>query len=330
MSEITVGLTCPSCGGTISISEGEESVNCQYCDSTLHVAGDQGVTTISMRNMVTEDKAMDVTRKWWKKGLKARDLDKVGKIEEMYPIYLPFWNIGTRVAGWVCGYNERQVTDSKGRTHTERDYKEEMVLQDHRFIEIACDPGDLGIARLDYIAGESIIQDTDMIPCFKSTTSRDDAIIRAKNKALSDGERSAHVEHVTFRKLHVLPRSMSLVNYPVWVVRYNYHDRSYMLTVDGVNGRAMSGRAPGDPLYQSLAATGGASAGGLIAAAGIASGYPTAAVFCVAIGVVVLYFTYRFFRHGSERAEGDFKDKKSSKIKIGDVASLAVGRRRRY
>ncbi|HOK28329.1 MAG TPA: hypothetical protein PLI21_04825, partial [Methanomassiliicoccaceae archaeon] len=70
------------------------------------------------------------TQVWWRKGFKARDLKNVGTITEVYPIYLPFWSIGTRVAGWVCGYEERSTTDSKGNTRTEKVYKEEMVLQD--------------------------------------------------------------------------------------------------------------------------------------------------------------------------------------------------------
>jgi hypothetical protein len=107
-----------------------------------------------------------------------------------------------------------------------------------------------------------------------------------------------------------------MIYYPVWVVRYSYHDRMYMDTVDGVTGQVLSGRAPGDPLFQSLAMTGGAVVGGLIAAGGLiygssAGGYevPTIAFL---IGLGVLFVAYRFFRHGSERVEGEFKEKKAS------------------
>ena len=58
------------------------------------------------------------------------------------------------VAGWICGYEERTRSDGK-RTYTERIPKEELVLRDYRFSEIACDPGDLGIKKLKNMDGET-------------------------------------------------------------------------------------------------------------------------------------------------------------------------------
>lgn len=328
MSDLSVGLNCPACGGAISIQEGDDTVNCKYCDSTLYVEGDQGVQTIAMRNKLDQNAAISSAQKWWGKGLKARDLKTAGAVVECYPIYLPFWSVGTRVAGWVCGYEERTHTDSKGNTRTERIYKEEMVLQDLGFSEIACDPGDLGIRSMRSFAGESSFEDFSMIPTFESTTSRDTAIDRAKADALRRGRASARVPHVTFEKLHVLLKRTSMIYYPVWVVRYTYHERMYLLTVDGVTGQVLSGRAPGDPLYQSLAATAGTSAGGLATAGGIwALGAGSELGFAgVAIGLIIMAFTYMFFRHGSERTEGDFDDKKKLDLKqLGDLGKVIGG-----
>ncbi|HUW43180.1 MAG TPA: hypothetical protein VMW02_02970, partial [Thermoplasmata archaeon] len=111
----------------------------------------------------------------------------------------------------------------------------------------------------------------------------------------------------------------------VWVVRYSYQDRMYMDTVDGVTGQVLSGRAPGDPLYQALAATGGASVGGLIAAVGILLGTADARIAILGLvgGVIVLGISYLFFRHGSERAQGDFKDKgMSAKDAVKQIQQL--------
>lgn len=316
VSGISIGLNCPTCGGAISIAEGESVVNCQYCSSTLFVEGDRGVTTVAFKNRLTRDSAMSAVAQWWRRGLKARDLPKVGKILEAYPLYLPFWRTTTRVAGWICGYEERRTTDSKGNVRTERIPKEVMVLQDYAYSEIACDPGDLGIRTLKNLVGETGFADFEMIPTFEATTSRDDAVAHAKADALGKARASARVPHVTFERLHVFPRSLTMVYYPIWVIRYDYRGRMYMGTVDGVTGQVLSGRAPGDPLYQSLAVTGGASAGGLIAAAGIIVGNMEGdlmiALAGLAVGLVVLLFAYRFFRHGSERVEGEFKEKRAS------------------
>jgi len=88
----------------------------------------------------------------------------------------------------------------------------------------------------------------------------------------------------------------------------------YMTTVDGVTGQVLSGRAPGDPLFQSLAITAGTSVGGLAAAVGIIMSSVAAELMIVGLlaGGVILYITYRFFRHGSEIVEGEFKNKPAS------------------
>jgi DNA-directed RNA polymerase subunit RPC12/RpoP len=326
MTDISVGLNCPACGGAVSVVEGESTVVCPYCSSTLFIEGDQGVTTIAFRNKMTREGAMESSRRWWSKGWKARDLKRVGKTTEVYPIYLPFWRAWTRVAGWICGYEIRRHTDSKGRVHEQKVPKEVMVLNDYQFSEIAADPGDLGIRSLRNFAGETSFADFDMIPTFEATTSKDDAVTRAKTDAQSRARASARVPRVTMERLHVLPRRLSMAYYPVWIVRYTYRDRMYMTTVDGVTGQVLSGRAPGDPLFQSLAITAGTSVGGLAAALGIILSSVATELMIAGLvaGGVILYITYRFFRHGSEIVEGEFKHKPASVAQtIKDLQSAA-------
>lgn len=245
---------------------------------------------------------------------------------ESYPIYLPFWKSTTRVAGWVCGYEERRHTDQKGNVTVEKIPKEVMVLQDFVFSEIACDPGDLGIRTMKNFAGETTFADFEEIPTFESTTSKDDAITHGVNDSLAKARANAHVPKVTLDTLKAFSKGLTMIYYPVWVVRYNYRDRMYMDTVDGVTGQVLSGRAPGDPMYQSLAMTGGTSVGGLIAAGAIIYGQSVGdyriALAGLAIGAVVLFLTYRFFRHGSEIIQGEFKEKKSLAAAMKQVQQI--------
>jgi len=311
---ISVGLSCPACGGAVSVVEGENTLVCPYCSSTLFVEGDQGVTTVAFKNKMSRERAMEASRLWWSRGWKARDLKTVGRTTEVYPIYLPFWRAMTRVAGWICGYEIRRTTDSKGRVHEEKIPKEVMVLNDYQFSDIAADPGDLGIRTLRNFSGETGFADFDMIPTFEATTSKDDAVARARSDALSRARSSARVPRVTMERLHVLPRRLSMVYYPIWVVRYTYRDRMYMTTVDGITGQVLSGRAPGDPLFQSMAITAGTSVGGLVAAFGILLSEVDYRLMlgALAVGGIILYMTYRFFRHGSEIVEGEFRHKPAS------------------
>lgn len=317
------------------MDEGENTVLCSYCNSTLFVEGDKGVSTIAFRQKMLKDTAMASSQAWWKKGWKARDLKTTGKITEVYPIYLPFWKTNTRVAGWICGYEERRRTDSKGNTTVERIPKEVMVLQDYVFSEIACDPGDLGIRTMKNFMGETGFTDFEMIPTFEATTSKDDVVVKANNDAMARARSSAHVPHVTFERLHLFPKALTMIYYPIWVVRYNYRDRMYMDTVDGVTGQVLSGRAPGDPMFQSIAVTAGTFFGGLAAVAGIlggdSMGEPKIALVGVGVGLAILYLAYRFFRHGSEIVQGEFKEKRSSigsgMKQLTDVAKQLEGLR---
>jgi len=331
---ISVSLNCPLCGGDIKIAEGERTISCKYCGSMLFVEGDNGITTIAFKNRVDKAAARAVSEEWFRTGWKARDLRKEAKVLEMYPIYLPFWSVTMRAMGWICGYDERTYSDSKGNTHTERVPKEEMVLSDYRYSEIACDPGDLGIKELRNFTGETAFEDFQNIPTYEATTSKDDAIKRMSSEAMDAARHSAHVQHVTFQKVHILPKDISMIYYPIWVVRYGYHERMYIYTVDGVTGDIISGRAPGDPLYQSLAITIGTTVGGLVAAGslyvGASSGSdPTIAVIGLAVGAIITFGAYMFFRHGSEIIEGDFTDKKYGIEGIKDmeiVGDLLKGR----
>jgi len=295
------------------VPEGETTALCSYCDSTLFIEGDKGVTTIAFKNKMLRDNAMASTQAWWKKGLKARDLKTTGKVSEVYPIYLPFWKATTRVAGWICGYEERRHTDKNGNVRVERIAKEVPINQDYVFSEIACDPGDLGVRTMKNFLGETSFEDFEMIPTYEATTSKDDAVTHAKDDSLARARSQARVPHVTFERVHVFPKRLSMIYYPIWVVRYNYRDRMYMSTVDGVNGQVLSGRAPGDPLYQSLAVTFGSAGGGLIAAVGLFFGAEDIriAIGGLVIGVIVLGLAYRFFRHGSEISQGEFKGRKA-------------------
>ncbi|HUL39962.1 MAG TPA: hypothetical protein VLU38_06705 [Methanomassiliicoccales archaeon] len=336
---LSVGVSCPACGGALSIEEGESVVNCQYCGSMLFIEGDQGVQTVAFKNRMDPQRVMQAAESWWRKGLKARDLKRTGKVTENYPIYLPFWSTTTKVAGWVCGYEEHTRSDGKGHTYTERVPKEVMVLQDQRYSQIACDPGDLGIRSLRNFTGERTLENFTMIPTYETTTSVDDARKVAETEAVELARRGAGVPHITFERIYAIPRKMSVIYYPIWVVRYSYRDRMYVVTVDGVTGQVLSGRAPGDPLFQSLAITGGSAAAGLISGFGLvgaamAGGENSAflALGGLAVGLAILFFTYRFFRTGSEIVEGEFAGKRGmvqsgNPLDIGEVLKAIQGMR---
>jgi len=309
MAELSVNLSCPSCGGALSIDEGAKLVNCGYCNALLAVSGEGGVFKTTFKNNVADQQATGVLKNWFSHGLKARDLQAKATITELYPIYLPFWRFYARAAGWVCGYEERRRTDSQGRVHTERIDMERMVFRDFDWTQIACDAGDLGINKLRNLKGEAVLHEEGSIPTYEATTSSSDAMAKGEAAVRNLARSSANVPHVTFEKIHVIPHYLNLIFYPVWIGRYEYSGRSYFATVDGVTGQTISGRAPGDPLYQAGIMTAGSAIGGILGGLGLSpvlgdiSGEIRGGLLIA--GLVVFAVSWFFFRHGSEITEGD-------------------------
>jgi hypothetical protein len=323
---ISLNLNCPSCGGTVESVEGQRATACPYCQSLLYIEGDRGVYTVMFANNLDVPRARGSLKKWFDEGFKARDLPEKAQITEVYPIYIPFWRLIGRAAGWVCGYKKETRRDSEGRTHTKKVYMEKMVFRDFEWSQIACDPGDIGVKRLPSGRGPVISHEEGQIPTFEATTSQDDARSQGSDAIGKMAESSANVPNVTFKRIHVLPKFLSLTFYPIWMCRYTYDGRTYFATLDGLSGESLSGRAPGDPLWQGLAMVGGATVGGLltgISLTGMLSGLDVevSGIGMIA-GVVIFIAAFLFFRHGSEITEGDIE--RPYKKSIKDIVNLDV------
>ncbi len=326
---ITVAMSCPSCGGPVGVADASRTTSCPYCDSLLYVEESEGVRNVVYKNLLDRHRVFRTVSKWFDEGFKARDLDKVGTVKEIYPLYVPFWKLNARAAGWICGYVVHRHRTGKGHYTETKEYKERMILQDYTWTNIACDAGDIGIESLRNLSGE-VISKQDEIPTFEVTTSKTDAAEKGEEAIRDMARGTVDLTRVTFEKIHVIPNSFLLVFYPIWMVRYDYRERSYFVTVDGVTGRTLSGRAPGDPVFQGLVATGGAAAGGLLSSIGLYIGLvleSELAILALIAGGGLMYLSYRFFRHGSEIVQGDIespykkrKKKRGRRLRYGSSA----------
>ncbi len=306
---ITFGLNCPSCGGKIEIGEGDKFALCPYCHTVSKVVGDDDVRTLAYKMIINEAQALAMAKLWFKKGLKARDLKNLAKINEIYPVYLPFWKYNTVGLGIVCGYNYKTTTDSQGHTRKEKVYKEKQIKRDYVWTKIACDAGDIGIDHLRNTEGEIIPLPDDM-PVYEATTSKDDARRMGEEEIKKWILMEARIENITFHKEFVIPKGFTLLYYPVWIIRYDYKEKMYFLTVDGVTGQVLSGRAPGDPLWQSLVIGAGATVGGILAGLSPLAFYydqGRLGTLMIMLGVIIFGAAYYFFRYGSEIIEGDIE-----------------------
>jgi hypothetical protein len=304
----------------VECEEGEDLILCKYCGSVFGLENDAGSSKVMYKMETTKEKAMEAVRKWMRSGPKAKDLPTASTFSEVYPIYLPFWRLVARGKACVCG--EEIHKDKDG--HETRTPHESLINREYVYSDIACDPGDLGITAIDLDpSAQAIPFDDQDIVTFQATESRSDAYKEGgemiMSRALDDGKRS--IDRVYFSKAFFFPKSFTLVYYPFWIVRYKYQERDYFVTIDGISGKTVSGRAPGSAGAQSTSAgVGGTVAGalvglgiggGILGGGALGSGEAAFGIFivCLIAAIAIFAFFWKRFRYGDEVLEGAMKGK---------------------
>lgn len=349
--KLLVGLTCPSCGGQITLEEGENLACCKFCGSFFALDAEEGVSRIMYKMTKTSADAENAVKAWMKSGKMAADLVQSAKISEITAAHLPFWRLVGRGKACVCGYSEHRDKDGRVSKHPH----EALINREYIYSEIACDAGDLGIKTIRIPkTAEAVSADTSSISAFGVTVSKDECYKKGHeaicNQAIRDGggamneknignikisypslsKGATHLDKVTISKAFCIPKGFSLVYYPFYIVRYDYHGRNYVATVDGVTGNIVSGRAPGNTSRQSWFAGAGGAIAGTLAGAGTAL-FPKlnvgdivllavfVAVVSYVIASLIIAFSWIQFRDGGEILTGYAKGRGISQGKQAAV-----------
>jgi len=128
----------------------------------------------------------------------------------------------------------------------------------------------------------------------------------------------------------VLRQKLSIVYYPLWVVRYRFKERSYQVVVDGVQNRTLYGKAPGNLLFRAGMLVAGMAVGNFLLVHGtlfalqvmseMSSGDEDSFWFLLippAVGAMACFFGYRKFRYGEEVENIHSSAKKAASSKGG-------------
>lgn len=146
---------------------------------------------------------------------------------------------------------------------------------------------------------------------FEPSESHTDALEEAGRHFTHRGRQKRNLRTKFFEKFHFLRQRLSIVYYPLWVSRYEYHQRNYQVVVDGVNGNLLYGKAPGNIFYRAAALVGGLALGNLILVNGtwlatlmVGNSDDDGSIFFIlaplAIGIALIVAGYRAFRYGEE------------------------------
>jgi hypothetical protein len=303
----TQGLTCPNCSGVIPVPEGGRIVTCQFCNMSSLVQGERGVRRWHVTNRLDRPAALEEVKEFFKGMNKARDLDDKAEIAELFLVYLPYWRVNAFVAGWLFG-RVKSGDDSTKPVEVE-------VMEEMEWNDAATDVSEFGVHRVTVSHQDLEPYDAESLHAegmvFEPVESRSEALDEAKLHFIHRGRSKRSLNQKYFEKFHILRQRLSLVYYPLWVARYRYRNRSYQVVVDGVEGKVLYGKAPGNIFYRAAMLVGGIAAGTFILVNGtIIAGLAISSsddsdglgilLLPIAIGIGLVVAGYRKFRYGEE------------------------------
>lgn len=280
--------------------------------------GADGVIKYNVIKKINRNQAIQKTITWLGSGLaKARGLKNASKIEDAFLVYIPYWRVRADVIGWVFG-KERRTSYSNGRTTTYYVDVEKKIQQTYDRTFAACDVAELGVRKVNLAGDEMVpvnfesLQSEGML--FNVVSSEKEITDYAKEQFASEAVSSVKVDTITFQHSDLVRPNTSIVYYPLWVVRYNFQNRTYQVVVDGEDGTVCYGKAPGNNLYRAITGIFGTAVGmylitlfGIFGIVGGGDSFKVAAVvyiFALIFGIAIMRWGYKKFRYGGEVEEG--------------------------
>ena len=255
--------SCDSCGGEIIVDETTSSTCCPYCGNNVLVskelAGDLKPNYVIPFKNDREVVKENLKKFFKKKPLLPSSFSKENVIEEIKPLYVPFWLFDADVSGTV----EFKGETTKRWSDSYYDYKETKVYSILRDGNIAFDhvpvdgskkmedqlmesiePYDFNEAvefNAAYLAGYAADRyDVDKETTFDRATVRfRDGTVQAFRRDVSGYDNVS----VTNTNLQFNNTNAAYALYPVWILNTKWKDKSFRFAVNGQTGK-IAGNLP--------------------------------------------------------------------------------------
>ena len=255
--------SCDSCGGEIIVDETTSSTCCPYCGNNVLVskelAGDLKPNYVIPFKNDREVVKENLKKFFKKKPLLPSSFSKENVIEEIKPLYVPFWLFDADVSGTV----EFKGETTKRWSDSYYDYKETKVYSILRGGNIAFDhvpvdgskkmedqlmesiePYDFNEAvefNAAYLAGYAADRyDVDKETTFDRATVRfRDGTVQAFRRDVSGYDNVS----VTNTNLQFNNTNAAYALYPVWILNTKWKDKSFRFAVNGQTGK-IAGNLP--------------------------------------------------------------------------------------
>ncbi len=307
------GLSCPNCGGALEVDTGLRVVVCPYCQTHLLALNELGTRRFAVEPRIDSERAREIARRWLSSGInKDRRLRKEAEVREAFLSFLPFYRVEADCIGFALGTEERRRWVGSGKNRRMETYEVDVERGvERRFDRTypAVNVAEWGIQKVD-LAGDPIRafepQALDRLGMvFPPTGSESEIRTAAIEQFKREADPSSGLKRTRFRFLQSLRERLSVVYYPLWVVRYRFRGRSYQALVDGESGDLAYGKAAGNDLYRAimLVATEALAAFIATTALQLAGGSIVSLIFA-GIGLVIFLWGWKKFRWGGVVIEG--------------------------
>jgi DNA-directed RNA polymerase subunit RPC12/RpoP len=308
------GLSCPNCAGTLEIATGLRVARCPYCRTPLLVRSEVGVRRYVVEPRVDSGKARALAREWLGRGVaKDRRLREEADVAEAFLCFLPFFRVQADCIGFALGTEERRRTVGSGKNRRTETYEVDVERRAEQSFDRtypAVNVAEWGIQRVS-LAGDRLIPfNRDLMDrlgmVFSPTGSERDVEQAAVEEFKRLADPAAGLKRVRFRFLETLRERLSVVYYPLWVVRYRFLERSYQVLIDAEDGALAYGKAPGNDLYRALMLVGTEAVALFLATTVLQWAGPSCGslAFVGVVSLAMLLWGWRRFRYGGVVEEG--------------------------
>ncbi len=303
------GLTCPNCGGVVPIPEGQILVQCPYCDLRSMVRGQRGILRYQAPLRVDNEAAVKAMHNFLKSSMAiAPAARRQARLSEAFVVYLPFWTVWGRVAGWAFG--EEKVGSGDDARYKPREIR---IVQDITWNGAACDVGEFGVTQVPPVDQDLQPFDPDELHAagmvFEPVSSFSQARQAAQAQFEETVRRKADLDRLSQLFVRTMRERAGLVYHPLWVMRYTYRGRAFQVVVDGYTGDVLYGKAPGNTVYRAGILVAGMAIGAFLALdvpvflfsvsdGNDGSGLFFFALAMFAVGLGIMFAAYRAFRYG--------------------------------
>jgi hypothetical protein len=310
-------LTCPQCGGPLTWQSGERLATCSFCGQLTPVQDEQSLRRRQVLNQVPRSEAKKALARYLQNVRMSPGWQRAIRLRDLFLIYVPFWCV------------EASVGLPEGRSTAKRNGRQSgdvVALPPMQWTTPATDPSEFGVrrVRIDRIAVEPYdaqrLHSEGLV--FEPTEPESDMLARAEThfEQLLRLQNTPLAPQSSLKDAYLTPPELSLVYYPLWVARYDYHGRNYQVVLDGLSSVPLYGKVPGNVFVRAASLVGAMAGANLFLAAalvqvgGLPDSLSSAFVFlvvfatCGLLAGAFMWVGYRTFRYGGEVATMDPRD----------------------